>query len=75
MKNGEANYDVYSAAFDKVKNKTNWKLPIKSKVPPNTDVHVLIDAIAYFTGSHAEIHTTDRGKIVVAPGYYAVMGA
>lgn len=72
------------AAFALVKPAANWKNPIRAtvSVASETELDVIGDAIAYFTGSRAEfrrLKTTDskgRARYAVrAPGYYVSIGA
>jgi|SRR5580704_14773611 hypothetical protein len=47
--------DELSAAFDLVKNRENWKLPVQACVPGTADVKVISAAVTFFTGSIPEI--------------------
>lgn len=61
--------------FDKVRNR-NWKGPINKivRLKPDEYEH-LIEAVAHFTGSVADIEELGNGKVrVTADGYYACIG-
>jgi len=65
------------AAFDKVANPENWKLPIRDAVVRCEDVNITVVAIAFYTGSAARvtrIHGSDKCTIN-ADGYYIAVGA
>jgi hypothetical protein len=63
------------AAFDKVKNPENWKLPICAGVHKH-EIEVTRRAIMFFAGSEARFAPL-RGDLYVveAAGYYADIGA
>lgn len=68
-------------AFDKVKDKTNWKNAINTSVWATvSEITVIREAIIFFTGSvpHLQIYSHDGDKMlfhVVAAGYYNAIGA
>lgn len=65
------------AAFDKVKNRNNWKMPIRRTID-EADLDVTGEAIIYFAGCmmDAEPHPTRPGKWrIYAIGYYAAVGS
>ncbi len=63
------------AAFDAVKDKKNWKMPIVATITEDK-VDVTDAAISFFAGGGVETATLKNGKIrIVAPGYYALIGA
>jgi hypothetical protein len=66
-------------AFDAVANPTNWKLAVEADIPAEgVDEGLIADAVAYFTGSLAEVypHPTEKGWLCVdAAGYYACIGS
>lgn len=66
-------------AFDAVANPENWKLPVDAKIPAEgVDTALIADAVAYFTGSAAEIYPDpdDPGWLLVdAAGYYICIGS
>lgn len=68
-----------SAAFSRVANKENWKLPIKSLLPSITshkERAKIAYAIKFYTGSVATFGKAPTGHLLVtAPGYYAAVGA
>ena len=71
-----------TTAFNRVSNKTNWKLPIKCTVEFNgdEDMKLLSCAIVHFTGSvpSFNIYQLKSGKKKVkinAVGYYNSIGA
>jgi hypothetical protein len=66
-------------AFDRVKNRANWKLPIARAFPEGiseAERKVIDAAITFHTGSIAEWTETENGLwFVAATGYYAEIGA
>lgn len=66
-------------AFDAVRNPENWKLHIEADIPAEgVDERLISDAVAFFTGSLAEIypHPDKPGWLCVdAPGYYVCIGS
>ena len=63
-------------AFELVKDKADWKMPIDATVPADTDMVLLTDAIIYYTGSVAEYEILGDGRIhVMADGYYNAIGS
>lgn len=68
-----------SAAFDRVANKVNWKLPVKALLPSITSAKEkakIAFAITFYTGSVATFGKAPTGHLLVtAPGYYATIGA
>ena len=63
-------------AFDKVKNVTNWKLPVDEYVPNDQNVWLIKEAVAWFTGSYPTVtEVSGRTVRVQAPGYYNVIGS
>jgi hypothetical protein len=75
----ESNQKRLGAAFDKVKNKVNWKLPIDALLDPKEDLNLISEAITHFTGSPSDYVTVKRkGKEYIrvrAAGYYQCIGA
>jgi len=72
-----------SAAFDRVANKVNWKLPINTVITvTGDDMPVIVEAVKFFAGC-IPTFTPARGKNepgvyrvrVKAKGYYAAVGA
>lgn len=67
------------AAFDKVKNKRNWKNPIDALVDPSEDMRAINAAIVHFTGSPSDyVKVLRKGKEMLrvrAAGYYACIGS
>jgi hypothetical protein len=68
--------------FDRVCNKTNWKLPIMTNIEfkDEDDIRLLTDAIIHFTGSVPRfyVYESKNGKKRVkvnAIGYYEAIGA
>lgn len=68
-----------SAAFDRVKNPANWKLPLKAWLTVDVteaDRKVIDAAITFYTGSIPEWEEQAGGCwTVTAAGYYAAIGA
>jgi len=66
-------------AFDAVANPENWKYPVDARIPAEgVDTNLIADAVAFFTGSHAEIYPDpdETGWLIVdAAGYYACIGS
>lgn len=68
-----------SEAFDRVKNPTNWKMPISGMIPAS-DRDVTRAAIIFYAGC-VPVFETPRHKgfagqlIVTAVGYYSAVGA
>jgi hypothetical protein len=72
-------YDVNQAArvavFDKIKPQGRWKNPIDAWISAE-DLDECSEAAVWFTGSDLEVVERKDGKVrVVAPGYYATIGA
>lgn len=64
------------AAFDKVKNKRNWKNPINKVISADEDQRAISAAISWFCGSPCEFETLKSGQVrVTAAGYYACIGS
>lgn len=63
-----------SAAFKKVQNSENWKLPIYSSIDIR-DQEIVKNAIIFFTGSVPTFHWVCGKTMVKAAGYYAAVGA
>ena len=63
-------------AFDAVKDKKAWKMPIDAIIPSDK-VDVTEAAIGFFAGGGAEvIKTFKNGTVrIIAPGYYELIGA
>ena len=62
-------------AFDAVKDKKAWKMPIDAVIPKDK-VEVTSAAIGFFAGGGAESFTLKNGKVrIIAPGYYELIGA
>lgn len=74
-------YDGYtreelSAAFDLVKNRAGWKLPVNVLLPPDADRKLITAAVIFFAGCVPEFITEPGGDLTVtAVGYYAAVGA
>ncbi len=68
-----------SAYFEVVQDKTNWKLPICTRVALKTerDRCGTQAAVMFYTGAQAEIHRVGRTSLfrVDAVGYYIAIGA
>lgn len=72
-----------SAAFDKVRNQQNWKMPVDAVVDVSGDFELqLIErAVIFFTGSVPSFHAKAGGALpgcryrVCAAGYYKTIGA
>ena len=63
-------------AFDLVKNRNNWKMPIRGRVIPEDKVDAVVEAISYFCGSPSEVYPHKPGFVkVYAAGYYACIGS
>lgn len=67
--------DELHAAFDKVCDPVNWKMPIDTTVPADADQNLISDAIIYFTGSVPDIYPEDDHLRVEAAGYYNSVGS
>ena len=70
------------SAFDRVKNKEHWKLPIRCTIDykDEDDIDLIRESIIYFTGSVPDIDVRElkNGKKrvkVSAVGYYIAIGA
>jgi hypothetical protein len=66
-----------TAAFNRVANLRNWKMPIDTIIPGD-DADVVEQAIIFFTGSVPQFRPHPDNSlylIVKADGYYAVIGA
>lgn len=67
-----------SDAFDLVKDKSNWKMPINKVIEADDKTQRrIVEAVQHFCGSMCEIYPTKKsGHVrVVAAGYYACVGA
>jgi hypothetical protein len=66
-----------SAAFDLVKDKSNWKMPINAKVPATENIDLIESAIVHFTSSIPSISIVSGGKFfrIKAAGYYKTVGS
>lgn len=62
-------------AFKLVADKTNWKNPIDTIVPKNSDTDLISEAVTFFTGSVPDFVTTKKGIRVTADGYYLSIGS
>jgi hypothetical protein len=65
-------------AFDLVKPKDNWKMPIEARLPVDTDADKLAlieDAVIFFTGGCIQIERDAKGITVYSEGYYHHIGA
>ena len=61
-------------AFDKVKNKNNWKKPINRWIK-ESDLFVTEDAVIHYTGSVVNVVDEKEGKVKIhAEGYYNAIG-
>lgn len=64
------------AAFNKVCDKSNWKMPIDATIEDN-DCDIIREAVIFFAGCEPRfepIHGTDRLRCK-AVGYYEAVGA
>ena len=78
MPHTEARQAELKAAFERVENKINWKMPIDAIVRINNlDEEILIhDAVVHFAGCVPKFHHYgNRMFNVTAIGYYAAVGA
>jgi hypothetical protein len=68
-----------AAAFSKVANKANWKLPISRATlrhgMPQDEQNLITDAIVHFTGSVPRFKQDHVWFVVEADGYYRAVGA
>lgn len=73
-----------SAAFDRVKNSENWKLPIDKviEVKDSEELEIIAEAIIFYAGSPSDaipVHTKAKAGHkkyrIVAAGYYACVGS
>ena len=75
----EARQAELKAAFERVENKSNWKLPIDATIElenPIQDAILISDAVIHFAGCVPTIWHMEGNKYrVVAIGYYAAVGA
>ena len=65
-------------AFDLVKTKGDWKMPIEAKLPADTDdakLTLIEDAVIFFTGGTIEIERDETGVTVFSEGYYVNIGS
>lgn len=66
-------------AFDRVANKTNWKLPVNAVIEATAADQLLIsEAVVFFTGSVPTITRVPNWphlSLVRADGYYKAVGA
>lgn len=65
-------------AFDLVKPKDNWKMPIEARLPVDTDADKLAlieDAVIFFTGGTIAIERDAGGVTVRSEGYYHHIGS
>lgn len=63
------------AAFERVQNAQNWKLPIDTVIP-SKDKEVTEEAIIFFAGCRPYFVRGIKGHLrVQAVGYYAAVGA
>lgn len=69
--------DAMHAAFTKVQNEKNWKLPIdKALALTDDEKSVMYEAIIFYTGSVPDFVKLKDGRYrVQAVGYYAAVGA
>ena len=61
-------------AFDKVKDKTDWKNPIKAVIEKTEDMSLIQEAIMYYTATLADFTKLKKGPnagkiLVTADGY------
>jgi hypothetical protein len=66
------------AAFDLVKNRNNWKMPVRGRLIPTEMTAIVAEALIYFCGSPCEIvedPSRPGHSRVYAAGYYACVGA
>lgn len=63
-------------AFDLVKDRDNWKMPVDTVIPYGSDTDVITSAVIHFTGSVPSFITLNDGSLrVYAAGYYACIGS
>lgn len=68
-------------AFDRVKNRENWKLPVDMLIPysdpwADDDSRAMIDdAVLFYTGAPTDWEQSNVGWHVRAAGYYACIGS
>jgi hypothetical protein len=72
------------AAFSRVQNETNWKLPINKLIMSSgnpvsdiADLKLIAAAIVFYVGAYPIINQVmeANGWIVSSPGYYEIIGA
>ena len=70
------------SAFDRVKNKEHWKLPIQCSIDykDQEDINLITEAVVHFTGSvpQFDVYQLKSGKKrvrIFAVGYYYAIGA
>jgi hypothetical protein len=68
------------AAFERIENPTNWKLPIRGVMIPEADRDITNEAVIFFAGCVPTFRKPSRrgfeGQLIVdAVGYYAAVGA
>lgn len=64
-------------AFNAVQNPENWKMPIRATIN-SSDVEVTSAAICFYAGGCARVVQMLEGgskSVIVAPGYYRLIGA
>jgi hypothetical protein len=63
-------------AFEEVRNKSDWKLPVNKLIfkPGKEKREMITEAVIYFTGSAPEFIRAGGGRVrVKANGYYATL--
>jgi len=65
------------AAFDIVKNRENWKYPIDTDIPSDSDFDMIEAAVIFFTGSVPFTADSDQDGMtrIMAAGYYTSIGS
>lgn len=62
-------------AFDAVKDKKNWKMPISAVIDAGKE-DVTVCAISFFAGGNVDAFPLKNGKVrIISPGYYNNIGA
>jgi hypothetical protein len=75
MKRQKYTHDELKAAFEKVENKENWKLPIRGIIE-ESEFQLVYEAAIYFAGSPLESRKLADGRLEVSgAGYYNCIGA
>lgn len=64
----------YAAAFKRVENPINWKMPIDARVRVVSDeeLDIILESVEFYTGTIATETPVSPGTFrITAPGYYA----